>query len=104
MSDSNTYPFKLKRRTECQMCGQSLSGDGVKMRDYFAAHCPDSWIEQNFPKTVGAIRDAMISRRIIPADRRTYDALRSYDDADEATLRVALRWEYADMMMKARGA
>jgi hypothetical protein len=100
----SAYVFSLKRHAECSMCWQSISEDGVKMRDYFAAHCPDSWLKESMPKTIGAIRDAMIARRIIPADRRNGDVLRSYDDGDEAALRVALRWEYADMMMKARAA
>jgi hypothetical protein len=76
----------------------------MTLRDYFAARCPESWIERHNPTTVGDVRNAMIKRGIIPADRAEGDVFRSYDGNDRITLDAMLRYEYADAMIKARKA
>lgn len=80
-----------------------LAHNGMTLRDYFATHCPDSWLKEATPTTIGGMRDALIERKIIPASRaQTVDVLRSYEERDERQLLVALRWEYADAMLAER--
>jgi len=76
--------------------------NAVTLRDWFATHCPDSWLEAAMPKTIGATRDELLKRHLIPQERSNWDVLRAYNEADVMKLRVALRWEYADAMLVAR--
>lgn len=75
----------------------------MDIRDYFAAHCPFSWLDKFVPRTIGGIRDALIKEGIIPADRAKYhDVCRSYNDEEYSKLLVAYRWKYAELMMERR--
>lgn len=73
----------------------------MELRDYFAAHCPDSWLEMAMPKTIGDIRDALIARGLIPKDRQGVDVMRAYTDKDRRCLWILLRYDYADAMIEA---
>lgn len=77
---------------------------GMSLRDYFAAHCPDSWVTKNMPATVGDIRTALISRGIIPPSAMARDVLNSYGNFHEGKLIAAIRYDYADAMIAARKA
>ena len=74
----------------------------LTVRDYFAAHCPQWWMEQRVGSTIGEIRDALIERKMIPASRKQEMATRAYTEAERLQLRIALQWEYADAMLAAR--
>lgn len=76
---------------------------GMSLRDYFANNCPTEWMDLAMPKTVGDMRDAMIIRGILPEIARKLDALKSYNGAHRRQLFVAIRYDYADAMMEARG-
>jgi hypothetical protein len=75
---------------------------GMTLRDYFAAHCPDHWIEKNAPKTIGETRDYLIAKQIIPENRKTLSALDSYSIDETYMVHALLRYDYADAMLKAR--
>ena len=96
--DNYVYPGKGIGRS-----GADLGhGQGMALRDYFAAHCPEYWVKLAFENTVGGIRDALIERDLIPKDAIKKDAFRSYSQADLLRLHAALRYEYADVMLATR--
>ena len=94
------FPSEAWRRQDGTWSGTP----GLMLRDYFAARCPDSWVERHSPKTVGDVRDTLIARGIIPADRKQGDVFKSYDDNDRITLGALIRYDYADAMLRARKA
>ncbi len=71
----------------------------VTLRDYFAAHCPAEEIEDRMPNTVGEVAELLKSRGIIKA---WTDIINAYSSEDIWKLRIALRYEYADAMIKTR--
>ena len=74
-----------------------------ELRQQFAIHCPQNWVDRRMPKTVGDIRDLMVKRGIIPKSRQemhTNTFGSSYTDAEYNQLEVLIRWDYADAMMK----
>lgn len=76
-----------------------MTTDNVTKREFFAATCPESEINARMPETVGAMRDELIRRGMIPPNRKTGDVLRSYTEKDRQKLRCIIRFEYADEML-----
>jgi hypothetical protein len=68
----------------------------LTLRDYFAANCPDSWLENVRPPKISEMNEAMISRGILPTSSL------HYDKSHERQFDAMLRYEYADEMLKAR--
>lgn len=75
----------------------------IPLRDWLAAHCPQWWMDDATPKTLGETRDAIVAHGILPRPRST-DVIHSYTDADRRRLRIALTYDYADAMLAARKA
>lgn len=76
---------------------------GMSLRDWFAGECHPSEIDAMMPTTCGEMRDLMIREGIIPASRRNNSyAPDSYNESDKIRLRIKLRWNYADAMIRAR--
>lgn len=75
---------------------------GMSLRDWFATHCPPDWLERFWPQSHEELRDAMISRGIIPASAKRRSPQNSYTEIDVRRLWVAFRYEYADAMLAAR--
>ena len=78
---------------------EAPSKNGMTLRDYFAAHCPNEEIDARMPGTVGGLAELLKEKGIIGA---WTDIIRAYDQKDVARLRVAFRWEYADSMLAER--
>lgn len=75
---------------------------GMSLRDYFAAHCPDTWIERNTPDGTDAMRRELLKRKIIASTWHSGGPLETYSEIDTSRLYTALRYEYADAMLAAR--
>lgn len=74
-----------------------------ELRQQFAIHCPQNWVDKRIPMTVGEIRDLMIKRGVIPKSRQemhTNTFGSSYTQAEYDLLEAMIRWDYADAMMK----
>lgn len=63
-----------------------------ELRLYLAAHCPDRYLKDNIPKNIGGYEHALSSRGI-----------GFNEPAAKNALHVAVRFEYADAMLNARG-
>lgn len=83
---------------------RDVDAPSIDLRDWFATHCPDSWLLEVMPKNVGSIRDALIMRGMIPRNRKYESPINSYSPEERLALLVRLRWEYADIMLTAREA
>ena len=94
----DSFPRESGAQNHC------LAERGLSARDYFAIHVSDAELEPLMPKVVGDMRDELILRGIIPPESKKWDVLNSYTRADVRKLRVALRYEFADQMLAARGA
>jgi len=88
----SAFPILLENK-------QSTGEVGMTLREYFAAHCPESWMKRQMPSTVGDVRDTLIAKGIIPHGRVRGSPMDSYDETERTALWIAIRYDYADAML-----
>jgi hypothetical protein len=76
--------------------------EGVTMRDWFAAHCPDSEVDARMPRTIGDLADRFVKLGWVSLYARKMDAPTCYTKDHVQRLRALVRYEYADAMIAAR--